>query len=242
MILESGGGELFGEAIDVASRPLDLAPVLLRISEVQRILGGNLDAGQVYRLLKRLGFILIPEGQQNAEFRVTIPSWRLDVEREIDVIEEIARLHGYDKFESTLPAYSGAVMELPNAKVDRALRTRALALGYNEAVSLTFISHEDAEKFATVTSSGKVLELENPLSEEASVMRTSLAPGMLNMLAWNLNRDVADARLFEMGSVYSTSNGGRIEARRARVGASVSALPDPLPASGVRDVRQGARA
>ncbi|MFL6302785.1 MAG: phenylalanine--tRNA ligase subunit beta, partial [Candidatus Sulfotelmatobacter sp.] len=176
MILESGGGELIGDAIDVVSRPLDLAPVLLRISEVHRILGGNLDAGQVYRLLKRLGFILIPEGQQNAEFRVTIPSWRLDVEREIDVIEEIARLHGYDKFESTLPAYSGAVMELPNAKVDRALRRRALALGYNETVSLTFISHEDAEKFATVTSSGKVLELENPLSEEASVMRTSLAP------------------------------------------------------------------
>src|SRR5436305_2055015 len=179
MILESGGGELIGDAIDVVSRPLDLAPVLLRISEVHRILGGNLDAGQVFRLLKSLGFILIPEGQQNAEFRVTIPSWRLDVEREIDVIEEIARLHGYDKFESTLPAYSGAVMELPNAKVDRALRTRALALGYNEAVSLTFISHEDAEKFATVTSSGKVLELENPLSEEASVMRTPPAPVMV---------------------------------------------------------------
>src|SRR5436305_42720 len=179
MILDSGGGEPVGDAVDVVSRPMDLAPVLLRISEVHRILGGNLDAGQVYRLLKRLGFILIPEGQQNAEFRVTIPSWRLDVEREIDVIEEIARLHGYDKFESTLPAYSGAVMELPNAKVDRALRTRALALGYNEAVSLTFISHEDAEKFATVTSSGKVLELENPLSEEASVMRTPPAPVMV---------------------------------------------------------------
>src|SRR5438270_9746795 len=161
MILESGGGELIGDAIDVVSRPLDLAPVLLRISEVQRILGGNLDAGQVYRLLKRLGFILIPEGQQNAEFRVTIPSWRLDVERQIDLIEEIARPHRYDKFESTLPAYSGAVMELPNAKVDRALRTRALALGYNEAVSLTFISHEDAERFSTVKDTGKVLELEN---------------------------------------------------------------------------------
>jgi hypothetical protein len=65
------------------------------------------------------------------------------------------------------------------------LRGRALALGYNEAVSLTFISHADAEKFSSVP----VLELENPLSEEASVMRTSMAPGMLDMLAWNLNRD-----------------------------------------------------
>ncbi len=75
------------------------------------------------------------------------PSWRLDVEREIDVIEEIARLHGYDKFENTLPAYSGAVVELPHAAMDAAFRKRALALGYNEAVSLTFISHADAEKF-----------------------------------------------------------------------------------------------
>ncbi len=76
-----------------------------------------------------------------------IPSWRLDVEREIDVIEEIARLHGYDKFPNTLPAYSGAVVELPHAAMDAAFRERALALGYNEAVSLTFISHADAERF-----------------------------------------------------------------------------------------------
>jgi phenylalanyl-tRNA synthetase beta chain len=242
MILDSGGGELIGDTIDVVSRPMDLAPVLLRISEVHRILGGHLDAGQVYRLLKRLGFILIPEGQQNAEFRVTIPSWRLDVEREIDVIEEIARLHGYDKFESTLPAYSGAVIELPHAKVDRTLRTRALALGYNEAVSLTFISHQDAEKFATVASSGKVLELENPLSEEASVMRTSLAPGMLNMLAWNLNRDVADARLFEIGGTYGLSGEERVEPRRACLGATLSAIRDVSPAAATLDVSKGPNA
>ena len=120
------------------------------------------------------------------------------MEREIDLIEEIARLHGYDKFENTLPAYSGAVVELPHAAMDATLRARALALGYNEAVSLTFISHADAEKF----SSAAVLELENPLSEEASVMRTSMAPGMLDMLAWNLNRDSENVRLFEMGRVY----------------------------------------
>lgn len=239
MILESGGGELSGGVVDVVSRPVDLAPVLLRVSEVHRILGGDLDAGQIYRLLKRLGFVLIPEGQQNAEFRVTIPSWRLDVEREIDVIEEIARLHGYDKFQSTLPAYSGAVIELPHAGVDRALRTRALALGYNEAVSLTFISHEDAERFATVASSGQVLELENPLSEEASVMRTSLAPGMLNMLAWNLNRDVADVRLFEIGATYGMQQEQRVEPRRACLGATLSAIRDNLPAAAALDVSQG---
>src|SRR5580698_5213104 len=196
LILESGGGKLVGDAIDVMSRKLDQAPVELRISEVQRILGGNLTDGEIFRILKSLGFTLIPEGQGTAEFRVQIPSWRLDVEREIDLIEEIARLHGYDKFENTLPAYSGAVLELPHAAADAAVRKRALALGYNEAISLTFISHADAEKFSISAAGAKVLELENPQSEEASVMRTSLVPGMLDMLAWNLNRDSEDVRLF----------------------------------------------
>jgi phenylalanyl-tRNA synthetase beta chain len=238
MILESGGGELVGEVVDVVSRKMDQAPVVLHVSEVRRILGGSLDRGQIFQLLKRLGFTLIPEGQDDAHFRVHIPSWRLDVEREIDVIEEIARLHGYDKFANTLPAYSGAVVELPRAKMDATFRRRALALGYNEALSLTFISHADAEKF----SSAKVLELENPLSEEASVMRTSLAPGMLDMLGWNLNRDVPEARLFEMGSVYELSGGERVEPRRACLGATAAAVRGALPVGGALDVSKGEHA
>ncbi len=238
LILESGGGELVGDAIDVVSRKMDQAPVMLRLSEVRRILGGNLDAREIFRILKKLGFGLIPEGQADAQIRVHIPSWRLDVEREIDVIEEIARLHGYDKFENTLPAYSGAVVELPHAAMDATLRARALALGYNEAVSLTFISHADAERF----SSASVLELENPLSEEASVMRTSMAPGMLDMLAWNLNRDSENVRLFEMGRVYEMRGGERVEPARACLGATLAAVKSSLPAAGALDVSKGEHA
>jgi phenylalanyl-tRNA synthetase beta chain len=236
MILDSGGGELVGDGVDVISKKMDQAPVILHVSEVRRILGEGLDAGLISRILKRLGFELIPEGQGDAQFRVQIPSWRLDVEREIDVIEEIARLHGYDKFPNTLPAYSGAVVELPHAKMDATLRQRALALGYNEALSLTFISHADAERFSSGT---QVLELENPLSEEASVMRTSLVPGMLDMLAWNLNRDVLEARLFEMGGVYELSGGERVEPRRACLGATATAVQASLPVGGVLDVSKG---
>ena len=262
MILGSGGGELVGDVVDVVSKKMDQAPVQLRVSEVQRILGPGLDAGLIFRLLKRLGFNLIPEGQGDAQFRVLIPSWRLDVEREIDLIEEIARLHGYDKFPNTLPAYSGAVVALPHAAMDEALRTRALALGYNEAISLTFISHADAEQFTSATKAAhslrpdsarleaaplqngvaQVLELENPLSEEASVMRTSLVPGMLDMLAWNLNRDVTDARLFEMGGVYEMFNGERVEPRRACLGATLDAVRGSLPVSGALDVSKGEHA
>jgi phenylalanyl-tRNA synthetase beta chain len=237
LILESGGGELAGDVIDVVSRQIDQAPVVLRLSEVHRILGGNLNTGQIFRILKKLGFTLIPEGQGDAQFRVHIPSWRLDVEREIDLIEEIARLHGYDKFENTLPAYSGAVVELPNAAMDATLRGRALALGYNEAVSLTFISHADAERF----SSASVLELENPLSEEASVMRTSMAPGMLDMLARNLNRDSENVRLFETGRVYEM-RGERVETARLCLGATLAAVKGSLPVDGMLDVSKGEQA
>jgi len=242
LILESGGGELVGDAIDVVSKKMDQAPVVLRVSEVQRILGGNLEVGEIFRILKKLGFALIPEGQEDAQFRVQIPSWRLDVEREIDVIEEIARLHGYDKFENTLPAYSGAVVELPHAAMDAALRGRALALGYNEAVSLTFISHADAERFASASAGASVLELENPLSEEASVMRTSMAPGMLDMLAWNLNRDSENVRLFEMGRVYEMRGGERVEPARLCLGATLAAVKGSLPVGDALDVSKGVQA
>jgi phenylalanyl-tRNA synthetase beta chain len=242
MILNCGGGELVGDVVDVVSKRMDQAPVLLHVSEVQRILGGNLDAGQIFRLLKRLGFALIPEGQGDDQFRVHVPSWRLDVEREIDLIEEVARLHGYDKFRNTLPSYSGAVVESPQSAMDAAFRERALALGYNEALSLTFISHADAERFSSLAPDTKVLELENPLSEEASVMRTSLVPGMLEMLAWNLNRDVADARLLEMGSIYLSRDGEREEPKRACLGATEDAIRASLPVSGALDVSKGEQA
>ncbi len=239
MIVNSGGGELAGDVVDVVSKKMDQAPVLLHVSEVHRILGGGLDAGQIFRLLKRLGFTLVPEGQGDAQFWVHIPSWRLDVEREIDVIEEIARLHGYDKFANTLPSYSGAVIESPHAAMDAAFRERALALGYNEALSLTFVSDSDVRDLSSLSPETKVLELENPLSEEASVMRTSLVPGMLDMLAWNLNRDVPDARLFEMGSIYLSRDGEREEPKRACLGANADAVRESLPLGGALDVSQG---
>jgi phenylalanyl-tRNA synthetase beta chain len=234
-ILSTGGGELVGDTTDVVSKQMDQAPVILRLAEVHRILGGNLKTVEIFRILKKLGFELIPEGQGGVEFEVRIPSWRLDVEREIDLIEEIARLHGYDKFENTLPAYSGAVVESPNAAMDKAFHETARAMGYNEAVSLSFISHEDAERF----SGASVLELENPLSAEASVMRTTMVPGMLEMVAWNLNRGAEDVRLFEVGRIYEMCDGERVEPERACLAATASAVKSGIPVEGILDVSKG---
>jgi phenylalanyl-tRNA synthetase beta chain len=220
LILQSGGGELVGGLVDVVARRLDQAPLALHLSEVRRILGEKLEAAEILRILRRLGFELIPEPGEDLEFTVQVPSWRLDVEREIDVIEEIARLHGYDKFANTLPAYVGAVVELPDAEKEKKLRTSLLALGYDEAISLTFISHQDAEQFSSVP----VIELANPLSEEASVMRTSMVPGMLNMLAYNLNRGTNNVRLFEAGNVFEAAGEKTAEFKRICVGATGSAV------------------
>jgi phenylalanyl-tRNA synthetase beta chain len=216
LILESGGGELSGGLTDVIARQVDLAPVALHLSEVHRILGEKLETNEIFRILKQLGFEMMPERGGDPDFTVHIPSWRLDVEREIDLVEEIARLHGYDKFANTLPAYAGAVVEPPDAEKDRKLRAALLALGYNEAVSLTFISHQDAETFSSLP----VVELANPQSEEASVMRSSLVPGMLNMLAYNLNRGADNVRLFEAGSIFEAAGAATVEPRRVCMGAT----------------------
>jgi phenylalanyl-tRNA synthetase beta chain len=221
MILNAGGGELSGEVVDVIARQMDQALVALHGSEVRRILGDQPPGDEIVRLLKRLGFEITPEKTDATEFTVQIPSWRLDVEREIDLIEEIARAYGYNKFPNTLPAFSGEVVEQAEAKKQSQVRSSLLALGYNETVSLTFISTKDASQFSAV----QAVELENPLSEEASIMRTSPLPGMLDMLSYNLNRGINDVRLFELGSIYEFSGQNSAETRRASLGASGSALP-----------------
>jgi phenylalanyl-tRNA synthetase beta chain len=201
LILASGGGQLVGDILDVVVGRRDLAPIALQMPEVHRILGDQVSTPEMLGILTRLGFEYSAERQDGTEYTLTIPSWRLDVEREIDVIEEIARVYGYDKFPNTLPAFTGGVIELPDAAKDAKMRSSLLALGYDEAVSLTFISKQDAQQF----SAAPTLELANPLSAEASMMRTSLVPGMLDMLAWNLNRGTSNVRLFESGHVYEGS-------------------------------------
>jgi phenylalanyl-tRNA synthetase beta chain len=231
LILASGGGTLVGDVVDVVARKLDLAPVELDVREVYRILGEKLSTIEINRILTRLGFTLTAGGED--AYLVQIPSWRLDVEREIDIIEEIARLHGYDKFANTLPAYSGEVVEQPDAQKDARLRSSLLALGYSEAISLTFISKDDAGQF----SNAAPLQLENPISDEASVMRTSMVPGMLNMLAYNLNRGTDNVRLFEAGKVFEAAGEKSVELKRISMGATGS-----VDAEAVRGLAPGAGA
>jgi phenylalanyl-tRNA synthetase beta chain len=230
-ILLANGGSIEGDLVDVRvpaleSRTAHRKPISLALSEVQRILGTTVDkegitAANVENVLTALGSTLASTGA--AVWNTTLPSWRLDLDREIDLIEEVARVYGYNGFANTLPAFGEGVQALPWAEAEIAVRSTLLASGLHEAIASTFCSAADAE--LTAPQPGIIVPLGNPLSEEAGVMRPSLIPGMLAMIAGNLHRDVSDVRLFELGTVFSGST-EKVDERPALAFGVAGTLPE----------------
>ena len=239
LILESGGGTLEGDLVDVviaaaAERTAGRPSVVLPLGEVHRQLGTTIEdtsegsaltAELVERYLRSLGCGITPalgDGTTRAAlhgrhmqlpeavFEVQLPSWRLDLERPIDLIEEIARVFGYNRFANTLPTPLPVVRRAGDA-AERAVRGRMLAMGFTEAVSSTFAAAGESERFAPPAPGWGHVRLENPLSEQAGNLRPSLVPGMLEMLAHNLHRDVNEVRLFEQGQVFEATGTGSVE-------------------------------
>jgi phenylalanyl-tRNA synthetase beta chain len=229
-ILLAGGGHIEGEFVDVRvpaieAKTAQRKPIALALGEVQRILGTTIDkegiiAGTVENVLTALGCRL---SRSDPAWQVTLPSWRLDIEREIDLIEEVARVYGYNRFANTLPAFGEGVEALPWAAAESAVRSTLRAAGFHEAIASTFCSAADAA--LTAPQPGLVVPLGNPLSEEAGVLRPSLVPGMLTMIAGNLHRDVSDVRLFELGTVFSGTT-EKVEERPALAFGAAGALPE----------------
>jgi phenylalanyl-tRNA synthetase beta chain len=205
------GGHIEGEFVDVVipqvlARVAARRPISFSVARCAYLLGRTSDGPGITDVvatgvLRALGCTLESSGA--GCYAVTLPSWRLDLEREIDLVEEVARVYGYNRFANTLPAFSGTVLELPHASKQATVRELLLSAGYHEAISSTFCSATDAATFAAQP--GVAVAMDNPLSEEAGMLRPSLVPGMLTMLAHNLNRNVDDARLFEIGTVFTGS-------------------------------------
>ena len=226
LILQAGG-EAEGELIDlimpaIAARTANRPAIALSVEQVQRHLGTTLDdqpgrsaltPALIRQYLTALGCELTLTAVDS--FAVKLPSWRLDLEREIDLIEEVARVYGYNRFANTLPT-ALPVIAHPLAAAEAAVRARLLALGYSEAISSSFASEADGAVFRT--QGHGVIALENPLSEEARLLRPSLTPGMIAMLAHNLNRDVREVRLFEQGAVFTGSAETVVESQRLSLG------------------------
>ena len=241
LVVEQAGGEVAGPMTNVvvpelAAKTADRPSIALRVSEVQRHLGTTLEdaaakgtkpssltAAIVEQYLTALGCELTATAP--GEYAVRLPSWRLDLEREIDLIEEVARVYGYNRFADTLPTFAGTVRELPHAQQEQVLRETLRALGFSEAVSSTFVAEDEAATFGDPTVGA--VPMGNPLSAEAGMLRPALASGMAKMLAHNLHRDVPAVRLFELGTVFT----GCVCAVNERAGLAIGATGDAVATS-----------
>jgi len=187
------GGEAW-EGVRAGAPPAEAKTVAYNPALAGTLGGVAIPEAEQKRILEALDFRVTPE------WRVTAPLRRHDIEGPADIVEEVVRIHGLDKVESTpLPRVDGVARPTatPAQKLERRLRRAAAASGLNEAVTWSFISEEEAAAVG-----GGHWVLENPISEELKVMRPSLLPGLLSAVRRNLDRGIASVRLFEIGRRY----------------------------------------
>jgi len=201
LMQQLAGGEVVKGVCDVYSRPRKNLQVTLRPERVNYLLGTNISTEQIRTYLEKLQF---PLKESKGSFLVDIPSYRPDIEMEVDLIEEIARLHGYDKIEPALPEGETTPGGLtPYQKLQNEIKN-IISQSLNEVINYSFISMEELQRLLLPENSPllNVVKLANPLSEEQGVMRTLLLPGLLNNISSNLARKNQNLAFFEMGSVF----------------------------------------
>ena len=237
LILQLAGGELLSGVVDVY--PSKRAPKKITITRAEflRIMGADVPDKDLEAILSTLGFSPVRVDQNRgsansilAAWECTQPSWRADVEREIDLIEEVARVYGLDKFSPRLPAARTGAAQLPYQEAEARLRERLIGLGYHEILTIPHVSEERNELFRPVDA--VPAKLSNPLSEEASVLKSTGAVTMAAAIEWNLNHGQRDLRLFEIGSQYRFFDGKPAESRVLTIGATgvarAQGLYDPV--------------
>ena len=202
LVKQLAGGEILSGVVDAYPRSASRPCIALRRSAIVRVMGTEIGDEFVERILAALNFEVV--SHDAGGWRVQLPTSRLDVEREIDLIEEIARHYGYDKIASALPAWTGTSRRLPNSLKEQALRRSLLGLGYTETLTYAFVPAPENEKFSSLPA----MRLKNPLSLETEAMRTSLAPGLLGSLGRNYHRGTRSVRLYELGRIYSANASG----------------------------------
>ncbi|MGE3303186.1 MAG: phenylalanine--tRNA ligase subunit beta [Hyphomonadaceae bacterium] len=212
-----------GEASDVmlaGAAPAPPAPIVFDHDRVRKLAGLDVSLARVRAILRALGFTAAPAGQSSKKLVVTPPSWRRDVEGQADLVEEVARIEGYDKLPA--PAPIAATGRRPPASVGESrarLARRALAgAGYLEAVTWSFCAAEHAKAFG----GGATLALSNPIAADLAAMRPSALPNLLRAAQRNLDYGRPDARLFEIGPVYA----GPAEKDQRR---AIAAIRQPRP-------------
>jgi phenylalanyl-tRNA synthetase beta chain len=225
LIQQLGGGEILAGVVDVYPRPEPPQKIGLARKELLRVMGADVPDRDIEDILSALGFHPVrvdtnrgSAGSIMAVWECQQPSWRRDVTRGIDLVEEIARHYGYDKFPSRLPPAKQPARRLAHADAEDSLIERIVALGYQEIVGIPLVNAERNELFRPEKLVPAVIA--NPLAEDASVMRSTGIVSIVGALEWNLNHGQRNLRLFEIGKTYELRDGEPVETPVLTIGAT----------------------
>ena len=225
LVQQIAGGELLEGTIDVYPGRMNRRKIELSREELLRVMGADIPDRDIEEILGALGFHPLRNDDNRgaaesllARWECRQPSWRQDVTRGIDLIEEVARQYGYEKFPPRLPAAKQPARRLPHANETDRLRERVIGLGYQEIVEIPIV---DAERDAVFRAEGIApATIGNPLAENASMMRSSGIVSMINAVEWNLNHGQRNLRLFEVGKTYELREGKPFETPVITLGAT----------------------
>jgi phenylalanyl-tRNA synthetase beta chain len=218
LLAEVSGGKVAPGVVDAYPMPAPPAQVPMRLSRANALLGTDLTLQEVTGILQRLGLGVAPAGDGDL-LAVTVPTFRPDLTRGADLIEEVVRVHGMQHVPSTLPAGRGRIGGLTRQqrlteRIGAALR----GAGLNEAVTWSFADPSDAGRLGWRLGPGELpVRLLNPMSEDQAELRVTTLAGLLRAVAHNRNRGVADVHLYEIGSVWLTAEGRKLPKERTVV-------------------------
>ena len=226
LICEIAGGLASLDAIDVYPRPVAARSIAFRPARVESLTSVRVELAEMKRILTALGFIE-SELQTGGAIEFVVPSWRIDVNIEEDLIEEIARHVGYDKIASELPPSNFAGEYQPAERKRRDVRRTLTSLGFDEAINFSFIDAAHDEQFELLPGldfevgpqrEASLVSLNNPILDDATRMRPTLLPGLLESVRHNLNHGSRDVRLFEIGRIFAGSEVGELPVEREALG------------------------
>ena len=212
LLVEVAGAQVVPDAVDVYPRPVERTRITVRASRVNAVLGTTLDAEDVWDSLAPLGIELTDSDVVGSADEVVaiVPTFRPDLDREIDLVEEVARRIGFDRIGRTLPDTRGQVGALTIRQRERRLVADALVgVGLSEAITLSLVAPADLERAGAPLD--RLVRATNPLRSEESVLRTAVLPGLLRAVAGNRHQGLVDVALFEMGRVFLAPTGDRPE-------------------------------
>jgi phenylalanyl-tRNA synthetase beta chain len=225
LIQQLCGGEVLASMVDVYPGRAEAPQIELTRKEFLRVMGADVSDAQIEAILVGLGFAPSRSdaaqgsaGSPAAAWKCRRPSWRGDVAREVDLIEEVARIYGVDKFPARLPAAKLPAARLEYAEADDRLREILIGLGYQEIITIPIVDEPSDAMFRPVDA--VPARIANPLAEDASVMRSTGAITMARTLEWNLNHGQRNVRLFEFGKTYRWDGTQPVETRVVTLGAT----------------------